>query len=61
VTPNAKPPYLLLIEDGQGDTIGVRFPTAEAAREWEDEHQMEIGTVRGVVRVVTTAEAIKRG
>lgn len=50
---------VLLVESVRGDIIGVRFPTVEAARQWEDEHEDEI-TARGVVRLVSRSEALGR-
>lgn len=51
--------HLLLIQTDQDEIVAVRFPSAEAARDWEDEHEVEIGTVVGCVRVVTKAEALR--
>jgi hypothetical protein len=49
---------VLLVDDDQGDVMAIRFRDTETARGWEDEHDLEIGTVRGVARVVTPAEAL---
>lgn len=51
--------HLLLIQTDEGGTIAVRFPSQEAAREWEDEHENELGEVIGCVPVVTKAEALR--
>jgi hypothetical protein len=50
---------VLLIQTDAGDTIAVRFPSIAAARDWEDEHEMELGTVIGTARVVTKTEALR--
>jgi hypothetical protein len=50
---------VLLIQTDAGDTIAVRFPSIAAARDWEDEHEMELGTVIGTARVVSKTEALR--
>ena len=50
---------LLLIQTDDGDTIALRFPSVAAARDWEDAHEMEIGTVIGTARIVTKTEALR--
>lgn len=52
-------PHLLLITTAQGATVAVRFPSADAARDWEDEHEMDLGTVVGLIPLVTKAEALR--
>jgi len=49
---------ILLIEDDEGDVMGVRFKNIEEARAWEDEHEDKIGTVSGCVRIVSRSEAL---
>lgn len=51
--------HLLLVQTDRGHTVAVQFPSANAARDWEDEHEMELGTVIGCVPVVTKAEALR--
>lgn len=51
---------VLLIQTDDGNTIAVSFPSVAAARDWEDEHEMELGTVIGTARVVSKTEA-RRG
>lgn len=46
--------YILLVETNQGNTEGVRFPTQEAAYEWEEATGIQ-GV--GVIRIITKAEA----
>lgn len=48
-------PHILLVTTGQGSTVGVRFPSAEAAREWEDAHPDVEGV--GCVPLVTKSQA----
>lgn len=51
---------VLLIQTPQGDTVALTFPSIAAARDWEDEHEMELpGTVVGAVRVATKREALR--
>lgn len=52
-------PYLLLVQTDRGHTIAVKFPSADAARDWEDEHEMELGTVIGCVPLVSKREALR--
>ena len=52
---------VLLIQTDDGNTIAVSFPSVAAARDWEDEHEMELGTVIGTAFVVSKKEAIRRG
>lgn len=33
---------VLLIQTDDGNTIAVSFPSVAAARDWEDEHEMEV-------------------
>ena len=48
----------LLVDTAEGDVVAVQFATPDAARDWEDKHELDL-TGRGVVRVVTRAEALK--
>lgn len=49
---------VLLVEDKDG-MVAVRFPNLDAARAWEDKHEMRLDTVRGVCPIVTPAEALR--
>lgn len=49
---------IALFETTQGETVGVRFPNAAAAVNWEIEHEAEILSV-GRVRIVTKSEALR--
>lgn len=51
--------HLLLITTEQGGTMAVRFPSADAAQQWEEQHEDELGEVIGLVPVVTKAEALR--
>lgn len=59
MTSAATTPHLLLIMNFQGSTIAVRFPSAAAAEEWEEQHENELGEVVGLVPIVTKAEALR--
>lgn len=48
--------HILLIEDNEGGVIGVAFPSADAARDWEDTH--EVSAV-GCVPLMTPAAALR--
>ena len=48
--------YVLLVETPD-EWVAVAFPTVEAARAWEDDHEEDLpGIVRGVARLVTRQE-----
>lgn len=49
-------PAVLLVESAQGDTIGIRFPSRNTARDWEDRHPLV--SVVGCVDLVTQRDAI---
>lgn len=49
---------VLLIEVREAEVLAVAFPTTEAARAWEDQHETEF-QARGVVRLVTRTEALE--
>ena len=48
---------VLLLEDDAGGVMGVRFPSAKAAHEWEDGHP-EVEAV-SLIRLVTPAQALR--
>jgi hypothetical protein len=48
-----------LFETFDGDWIGVKFPDADAAIEWEDNHFHELLVCRGRVRIVDKAEVLR--
>lgn len=50
--------HVLLVETAAGDVVAVRFPTAAAARDWQDQHDDQLTAV-GCPRVVTRAEALR--
>lgn len=56
--PMTSTPHLLLIQTGDG-TIAVRFPSAQAARDWEDAHEGELGEVIGCVPLASKSEALR--
>jgi hypothetical protein len=49
---------ILLVETAEGDTVGVRFPDMDAARDWEDKHPFDVQGV-GCVRLVTRTQALQ--
>jgi hypothetical protein len=51
-------PHLLLIENREGSTVAVRFPSAAAAQEWEDAHADKVEAI-SLVPIVTKAEALR--
>lgn len=51
--------HVLLIETAQGATVAVRFPSIDAAREWEDAHPDVEGV--GCAVLVTRKEALELG
>lgn len=51
--------YMLIIETQTGDTAVIgNFPSVQAARSWEDEHEDKV-TVIGCVPVIPKAEALR--
>ena len=50
--------YVLIINTSCGDQVAVRFPNAIAARNWEDDHEMEVGAAIGCIRIVSKACAL---
>lgn len=54
------PMSAVLLFERDGETVGIRFPSVEDARAWEDAQGADIpGTVVGCVRLVTRREAIR--
>lgn len=50
----------LLLVQTENETLAIRFPSVAAARDWEDEHEMDMpGTIIGTARVVSMAEALR--
>ena len=49
--------HVLIITTPNRGGVAVRFPNSNAAREWEDKHELEIGTVIGCFPIVSTAAA----
>lgn len=47
---------VLLMDTSDGDVVAVRFPDVEAARDWEDEHEVP---GRGVIRLVGQQESLR--
>lgn len=58
MTTAATAPHFLLLANSEGDLVAVRFPSVDAARAWEDEHEEEV-EVNGCVRIVSKAEALR--
>lgn len=50
-------PYVLLIEDLNGELIAVKFDRLSDARDWEDANAGKF-TVRGVARCLTKTGAL---
>jgi hypothetical protein len=50
--------HVLLVETDEGGIVAVRFPSVDAARQWEDEHEDRL-TVVGCFPVTTKAEALR--
>lgn len=49
-------PHILLIDGTEGNTEGIRFPSSEAARTWEDAHPQIVA--RGCIRLISKTEAL---
>ena len=48
---------VVLLVETPDEWLAVAFPTREAARAWEDDHEADLaGIVRGVARLVTRGE-----
>lgn len=56
-SPRKSAPAVLLVETSSGETVAVRFPSVDAAREWEDAHEGAL-TVVGAPRLVSRKEAL---
>lgn len=54
---NTNTAHILLIQTREGGTAAVRFPSAEAAREWDDAHP-DVESV-GNVPMYTRSEAAR--
>lgn len=52
-------PHMLLITNAQGSIDAVRFPSADAARDWEDANSHRLGEVVGCVPVSTKREVLR--
>lgn len=51
--------YILLIETKAGNTEGVRFPSQEAAYEWEEKSGVQgVGTIRIITKSEAKREAL---
>lgn len=54
----ANTPHVLILDpDRGGEVLAVRFPSREAARAWEDEH--DPGVVLGCFPIVTPSAALR--
>jgi hypothetical protein len=51
-------PVIALFEVPEEGTVGVRFPSVEAALDWEDAHFEDL-TGQGRVRIVSRTEVLR--
>ena len=54
---NTTTAHILLVETAEGGNVAVRFPSAAAAQDWDDDHP-DIETI-GLVPVVSATAAIR--